>query len=128
MLKLMDMGLTKAEGDVSDGIYPVSPYSAPEVIEGREYSKSSDVHSFAFVMWELWYGITIEEEITSYNAGKYVIAVRAGVRPTLSRAHEAPENFKDLMTLCWDPNVKLRPAAGECVQFFDNLEHIPGSG
>lgn len=35
-----------------------TPYTmAPEVIEGKEYTKAADVYSFGIVMWEVWTGV-----------------------------------------------------------------------
>ncbi|PKY12813.1 kinase-like protein, partial [Rhizophagus irregularis] len=34
-------------------IYGVLPYIAPEVLQGKEYTKSSDIYSLGIIMWEL---------------------------------------------------------------------------
>lgn len=127
-VKLADLGMTKLEGDLADIVYPVSPYSAPEVIEGREYTARADVFSLAFIIWELWYGVKVEDEISSSCTGKYETCVREGSRPSLTKSTEAPDNFKDLLALCWAHDPGGRPSSMECLQFFENVENIPGKG
>ena len=93
-------------------------YSAPEVIEGREYNKSADIYSLAIVLWELWYGDPIKEELVQIMPGPYENAVRAGARPRLCKKHEPPEDLKDILTRCWTHNSRGRPSAFDVIEMF----------
>ena len=51
-----DLGLSKSATESSDEdneIYGIIPYVAPEVFQGRKYTKASDIYSFGMIMWEL---------------------------------------------------------------------------
>src|ERR1043165_75435 len=51
---ISDLGLSKSLTDNgNDGIYGVIPYMAPEILRGKEYTKSSDIYGFGMIMWEL---------------------------------------------------------------------------
>src|SRR5436190_1093433 len=52
---LSDFGLSRPlnEQESDDKIYGVLPYIAPEVLNGKSYTLSSDIYSFGIVMTEL---------------------------------------------------------------------------
>ncbi len=59
--KICDLGLSKSatestDDDEDDEIYGIIPYVAPEVFQGKEYTKYSDIYSFGMIMWELMTG------------------------------------------------------------------------
>src|SRR5947207_2393611 len=55
MLFISDFGLSGPSNEQeSDGkIYGVLPYIAPEVLNGKPYTSSSDIYSFGIIMTEL---------------------------------------------------------------------------
>ena len=55
-VKLADVGVGKYEEEIPGTICGTSLYLAPEVLEGQIYNSRADMYSFAFVLWELWYG------------------------------------------------------------------------
>ncbi len=119
VIKLSDIGLTKPEGDISGTYLKATCYSAPEVVEGREYNKAADIYSLGMVLWELWYGDTVQEELAQVMAGPYENAIRSGARPRLTnKPHEPPEDFKDILLQCWKHNPKERPTAFDVIEMF----------
>lgn len=49
--------------NLSKGIIISRPmYTAPEVLDGRPYSLSSDIFSLAIMTWEMWYGRRVFSE------------------------------------------------------------------
>ena len=127
-IKLADVGTSKQEGDLADIIYPLSNYSAPEVIEGREYTNKGDIFSFSFIVWELWYGCNVALDKMTDKEGKFHTTIREGNRPSVLIQTEPPDAYKDLLHLCWSHDARKRPNSQECYQFFENIEHIPGKG
>lgn len=59
--KLADTGMS--ELNLQKGIIIARPmYTAPEVLEGRQYSFSADIFSLAVMAWEMWYGRRVFSE------------------------------------------------------------------
>jgi serine/threonine protein kinase len=42
--------------DDEDNVYGIIPYVAPEVLQGKKYTKVSDIYSFGMIMWEVMVG------------------------------------------------------------------------
>lgn len=62
--KLADTGMSELE-NLSKGIIIARPmYTAPEVLDGRQYSLSADIFSLAIMAWEMWYGRRVFSEST----------------------------------------------------------------
>lgn len=52
-----------SELNLQKGIIIARPmYTAPEVLEGRQYSFSADIFSLAVMAWEMWYGRRVFSE------------------------------------------------------------------
>ena len=98
-------------------MYEFSNYSAPEVIEGREFNCAADIFSFVMIVWELWYGKRIHDEM-SLHPGTCESAIRAGIRPDITKPQEPDEELRDLLTRGWDPSTQNRPTSLECICFF----------
>ncbi|KAI8506998.1 hypothetical protein Bbelb_154370 [Branchiostoma belcheri] len=60
VVKLADVGQTKAEAKVTGTITGTALYAAPEVlIKGKMYNKSADIYSLGLILLEMWYGKTL---------------------------------------------------------------------
>jgi serine/threonine protein kinase len=93
-------------------------FMAPEVMMFREFNESSDVYSFAIVLWEI---LTRQEPFSQFRAldeFRQAVCVR----------HERPiippdtlDSLKRLIERCWDKEPARRPSFREIVVA---LEHI----
>ncbi|PKK59520.1 kinase-like protein, partial [Rhizophagus irregularis] len=61
--KISDLGTSKSatenngnNDNEEDNIYGIIPYVAPEVLQGKKYTKASDIYSFGMIMWDLMVG------------------------------------------------------------------------
>jgi len=98
-------------------------YMAPEVADALPYNHSADVYSYGIVLWEL-------------NAGKkpfdglnremfYERVVHGGERPPMHR--KWPKELTDLMSECWDADMKNRPRFHDiCARLDDMLDQEKG--
>lgn len=80
-------------------------YMAPEVVLGRPYNEKVDVYSFAIVMWALATG---REPFSGFDVASHRLRVAVnGERPKLKKSW--PDDFKDLLTDCWQFDYSKRP-------------------
>ena len=111
-------------------------WTAPEVSDGRTYSKESDVFSFAMVMIEVRHGrptvyrtfahcrfTSIQVFTGAVPFGKIspamtMLAVTQGRRPPRPTHPTFTESLWTLTQRCWDHDPHLRPEAPEILQVF----------
>ena len=95
-------------------------YSAPEVLNSEEASKSSDVYSFGMVVYEI---ISREKPFNNLNnfSEIYQEVVINQKLPVLS--FEIPESYRKLIEICLSPNKEERPRFD---QIIDILKNDPG--
>jgi len=81
-------------------------YMSPECAKGEEYSFSTDVHSFAVLLWEV---ITLETAFSKVrNAHQLSKMVFFGhQRPSLKLVQS--REIRKLLQASWDPKPELRP-------------------
>jgi serine/threonine protein kinase len=125
-VKLFDFGLAKVMENASvdsDEVYMMSGetgslrYMAPEVAEGLPYNHSADVYSFGIILWELNSG---KKPFDGLNRESfYERIVHGGERPHLSR--KLPQELKDLMSQCWDADMRNRPKFSEITERLQKL-------
>jgi serine/threonine protein kinase len=110
--KLSDLGLSKSATEITDNdeeIYGIIPYIAPEVLQGKKYTKASDIYSFGMIMWELMVG---RRPFWDRNHNiDLIIEICDGSRPPIIT--NAPKGYIDLMKRCWHPDPEKRPPAVE---------------
>ena len=98
---------------------------APEIIaaESKKYDERSDIYSFAIACWEMmsWDSPFFEYEGIPDQTLKQQI-IKDHLRPTIP-AH-TPQQFKDLITACWQGDPQQRPSA----KLLSNLMWINENG
>lgn len=85
-------------------------YNAPEVLAGEINTFESDIYSFGLVIWELWYGKRVYEDLT-----KAEICHPRRKMPKITDI-QPPTSLKELMKLMWRKNKKDRPDASSVVR------------
>eukprot|EP00457_Paulinella_chromatophora_P002523 gb/GEZN01002528.1/.p1 GENE.gb/GEZN01002528.1/~~gb/GEZN01002528.1/.p1 ORF type:complete len:636 (-),score=51.69 gb/GEZN01002528.1/:134-2041(-) len=116
VVKLNDTGIRRAQAFAAGLLIqrPVSVWSAPEVLNGDNPSKASDVWSYGIICWELLFrrvpyeGKTLEE-VAEAICNKHerlplpsdeLMAEHAGL----------PASFILMVESCWDDNPRKRPS------------------
>ncbi|KAK8895369.1 hypothetical protein M9Y10_023832 [Tritrichomonas musculus] len=110
--KISDFGLSKKisnERIVKSGYKGTYAYSAPETFK-EEYSKASDVYSFAFVVYEI---MTCEVLYQNLNQFQVLLKVLNGDRPSFK--FPIPSCYRELIEKCWSKDPSLRPTFDEIV-------------
>src|SRR6266498_158029 len=113
---ISDFGLSGPanEQKCDDKVYGVMPYIAPEVLNGEEYTSSSDIYSVGVVMAELSSG-----KPPFYNKKhnlSLALAICNGLRPEFGKG--TPEFYKKLAYKCMDANSNERPTTKELWDIF----------
>ncbi|RGB42545.1 kinase-like domain-containing protein [Rhizophagus diaphanus] len=119
-VSISDLGMCQpadyqSEGD--DGIFGVLPYIAPEVIRGRQYTKSSDIYSFGIVMNEYLSGVVPFNNI-SHNFS-LACNICKGLRPEIP--DYLPKLFAELIMKCWNAEPENRPTVEELCRLINEL-------
>src|SRR6266498_3663279 len=111
IIYLSDFGLSRpADEQKSDGkIYGVLPYIAPEIMNGKPYTKASDIYSFGIVMAEVSSGKPpFYDKKHDFNLS---LAICNGLRPEFGKG--TPEFYKKLAYRCMNANPNQRLTASE---------------
>src|SRR5689334_7548588 len=98
--KITDLGLSKPVDEVEKGgtIYGRMPYVAPEVLNGKSYTQTSDVYSLGMIMYEILTGrppfANVEHDIN------LALTICQGIRPQFPKQVKYPQLLVDLITKC----------------------------
>ncbi|RIB13147.1 kinase-like domain-containing protein, partial [Gigaspora rosea] len=104
---ISDLGSeTLALKEKSQFIYGILQCIAPEVLNGEQYTRASDIYSFGIIMWEILYGASyILEPEPQLN----MEICYKNLRPTIIK--NSPQCYVSLMKKCWDKKPENRPSA-----------------
>ncbi|RGB34000.1 kinase-like domain-containing protein [Rhizophagus diaphanus] len=108
---ITDMGLCKPANcnTQKNHIYGVLPYIAPEVLQGKTYTKAADIYSFGIIMYEVISGLPPYHDI---RHDEYLaIKICNGIRPRFNI--KVPQLIVHLIKRCLDANPLMRPKAEE---------------
>ena len=113
-IKIFDFGLAKELKPIdkegkdqfhTSGLAGTRRYMAPEVAQVMPYGLSSDVYSYAILLWEM---LALKNAFEKYSREKhYKEVIVEGKRPKLVRSW--PFATKNLLERCWDPHPLERP-------------------
>ncbi|GBB98852.1 hypothetical protein RclHR1_03340013 [Rhizophagus clarus] len=112
--KLCDLGTSKSATDNDDNneIHGIIPFIAPEVLQGKKYTRASDIYSYGMIMWEIMVGRRPFWD-RKHNT-ELIIDTCNGLRPPI--VTNAPEGYIDLMKECWHDDPEKRPTANEILE------------
>ncbi|UZO00329.1 uncharacterized protein OCT59_001580 [Rhizophagus irregularis] len=97
-------------------VYGVLPYIAPEVLNGKPYTLSSDIYSFGVVMAEVSSG---KPPFYKRNHdSSLALEICNGLRPGFGKG--TPEIYKKLAHRCMNANPNQRPTAIELHNILDD--------
>ncbi|CAI2185532.1 8190_t:CDS:1, partial [Funneliformis geosporum] len=112
---ITDLGLCgpidKSNHDKSN-IYGVLPYIAPEILNGQDYTSSSDIYSFGMIAYEIISGSPPFPDISHDEI--LAIKICQGLRPKFKI--KVPQLLIDLIKKCLDANPLIRPTATELLE------------
>ncbi|RIB18527.1 kinase-like domain-containing protein, partial [Gigaspora rosea] len=86
-------------------VYGVIPYIAPEVLQGRPYTKAADIYSTGVLMWVISSGKQPFED--RGHDFQLQIDICNGMRPEITP--DTPQFYQELMESCWNQDPKQRP-------------------
>jgi serine/threonine protein kinase len=106
---IADLGLCGPAENKLANTYGVLPYTAPELISSKQYSKASDIYSLGMLMWEVF-----AEHPPFYDQphnADLALGIVGGKRPPM--LSEIPDMFQQLILKCWKKDAKERPEIEE---------------
>ena len=88
-------------------------YMSPECAQGKPYGFSSDVHSFAILLWEI---CALQRPFEHVHTTPALVkaAFLGNERPSLRKI--ASPALKQLLQKCWNPNPTIRPTMPSIVE------------
>ncbi|GBC02887.1 hypothetical protein RclHR1_04880012 [Rhizophagus clarus] len=104
---------------ITNTVYGIIPYVAPEVFQGQKYTEASDIYSFGMIMWELMTGRKPFWD-RSHDT-ELIIKICDGLRPPI--VTNAPEGYIELMKECWHPDPNKRPISTELQRKVSDISH-----
>ena len=114
-INIADVGLAKAETDITGTFKGTLVYMAPEVFHSQVYDSKADIYSLGLLMWEMWYGQRAFADAPGTMPQGLFDWVDKGNRPVHKQGCKTPPSvWEQLMTQCWDSNPDKRPTAKEC--------------
>ncbi|CAG8572068.1 5948_t:CDS:2 [Cetraspora pellucida] len=126
MALLSDLGFYKlSDGD--EGLYCVLPFTAPETLRNKLFTKESNIYSFGMIMWELAYC----KKPFSDRAHNLDLAIDIceGFHPAFKS--KIPKCYFDIMNQCLSLDPSMRPTAEQLYQTFGEwlcmLSSVPNS-
>eukprot|EP00002_Diphylleia_rotans_P006346 TRINITY_DN1572_c0_g1_i7.p1 TRINITY_DN1572_c0_g1~~TRINITY_DN1572_c0_g1_i7.p1 ORF type:complete len:1163 (+),score=185.46 TRINITY_DN1572_c0_g1_i7:1196-4684(+) len=113
--KISDFGLSGVSKNEKDKAPPGTLFwMAPEVVGGLEYTRKSDVYSYAIIMWEVF---TRLEPYYGEMAESVVYRVRQeGLRPVVPAGVSVPTDLVGLMNKSWSQDENIRPEFNEILK------------
>jgi serine/threonine protein kinase len=116
--KVVDPGAAmQHSGDVGTPVF-----MAPELIEGDEYSFTVDVYAFAMLCY---HAVTLLPPFPRASTLNVFQAVCRGERPPIPSS--VGENWRALVTECWEASPERRPTFEEIVMRMGGVEFLDDS-
>ncbi len=114
--KICDFGFAVQEEKNDSRYCGTTSYIAPEIIQGKKYTKAVDVFSFGMTLFEIVVG---ETPFYGHKSSDIVQAIASRRRPKIPEA--CPEKLKNLIMACWQQDPALRPTIKKVVQCIQDI-------
>ena len=99
--KLLYLGLPR----LNDQSFKTKVFLAPEILSGGENTTSSDIYSFAMIVYSIITGeIPFENELNQENLFE---KIKNGHRPNINT--KIPQSCQQLIECCWSQDPSARP-------------------
>ena len=113
-VKIADVGVAKEEKMITGTMAGTPAFVAPELIRSSMYDSKADIYSFGIMMWEMWYGRRAFLDVRG-DLNTFWERVEEGARPSHIEGNKMPpDQWQNLMQLCWDGKAEKRPTAEAC--------------
>lgn len=107
---ISDFGLSRfSKKNIIDLEVPV--YTAPEILEEKDFDNKADVYSYGLVAYKLITGLDPFVEGPPYMQ---IANILKGKRPDVSMIKD--KNWKNFLQKCWSKNPKERPTFDQLIQ------------
>ena len=127
--KLVDFGVARVRTSADDGmIKGKTGYLAPEVIDGAQPDRRSDVWSLGVVLWE---ALTLRRLFSAKTEEEQLAKIRAAeVAPPSSLISSVPRDLDEVVTLALtrDPAKRYQTAQAMQADLMQILRHASWSG
>lgn len=117
--------MARPENEITCTVCDAPIYLAPEIFDGRVYNSKTDMYSFGYVLWELWYGETAFGAALASKPRHMLVeeVMKRDLRPTHIEGTQHPwEKWQHVMTSCWKKEPSSRLTAGEGLQSLKQLQ------
>ena len=116
------MGLCgPVDDELSNKIYGITSYIAPEILHGNKNTKETDVYSIGMLMWEIFSGHPPFDD--KAHDCHLILDICKGLRPPI--LSNMPKEYVEMMQRCWNVDPSKRPTIRELLDFsedyLDNL-------
>lgn len=113
-MKITDVGVSKEVKDITGTLQGTPVYIAPEVFHSKLYDGKADIYSFGLILWEMWYGQRAFAEFKGTMADFFRLVDKGGRPKDVEGSRKPPDQWKQLMSRCWEGNPEKRPSADDC--------------
>ncbi|RIB04655.1 kinase-like domain-containing protein [Gigaspora rosea] len=113
--------------DKESGVIPGAlPYVAPEVLQGKQFTKASDIYSFGMSMWEISSGNLVFYDYKDNDSSLQMEICLKELRPKILKG--TATCYAELLKKCWDKDPNNRPSAIEIhetiLKWKNNMENL----
>ncbi|RDD39007.1 Tyrosine-protein kinase TXK [Trichoplax sp. H2] len=99
-------------------------YMAPEILHRQIHNGRSDIYSFGLLLWEMWYGLSIDchiENQSQTSRSNIIEMILQQPPPSLDITPIPEETFRIFVAQCLYAQPELRPSIQVCQQILYEL-------
>ncbi|EKE41150.1 hypothetical protein ENUP19_0082G0147 [Entamoeba nuttalli] len=114
--------ITGVSSDIitDDEMISVAIFQAPEVLKGKEPTKSSDIYSLGMCLLEIFQQHEIYQDKPFVNGWDAAVQVAKGKRPNFDT--DFNEQIASIIKQCWQQDKDERPSIDEVINQFQSIK------